>query len=139
MKKLFSLLLCSFMIFGLAGCGSSDSKKEETNTPTKEETKKELSFDSIKKALQDNGYAITKETTMGAELIGAKTGIKYTTNKGNIEIYQFDKSSEAYKKAEKDGKIAMEGFGEFGITLNNDFGMFSDNASEDLIKLFKSL
>lgn len=139
MKKIFSLLLCCFMIFGLVGCGSSDSKNETADTPTKEETKKELSFDTIKKALQDNGYSITKETTMGADLIGAKSGIKYATDKGSIEFYQFDKTSDAYKKAEKDGVVSMEGFGDFKVVLNNDFAMMSDKKSEDLIKLFKSL
>lgn len=39
MKKIFSIILCSVLIFTLAACGKSEVKKEEPKAVTKEETK----------------------------------------------------------------------------------------------------
>lgn len=78
MKKGLSLLLTAVLLFGIVGCSSKDDGKKESNTdtPTKEETKKELSFDTIRKTFEDNGYTISEETEMAASMIGAKSGIK---------------------------------------------------------------
>lgn len=141
MKKGFSLLLVAVLLLGTIGCSSKDDGKKEGNgdTPTKEEVKKELSFDTIKKAFQDNGYEISEETEMAASMIGAKNGIKYKTDKGSLEFYEFDKTSEAYKKAESDGLITLEGFGDFEIAVNNGFAMMKTEYNDEAVKLFLSL
>lgn len=141
MKKGLSLLLAAVLLFGIAGCSSKDDGKKEgnTDTPTKEETKKELSFDTIKKAYEDNGYTISEETEMAASMIGAKSGIKYKTDKGSLEFYEFDKTSDAYKKAESEGIITLEGFGDFEIVVNNGFAIMKTEYNEEAVKLFQSL
>lgn len=141
MKKGLSLLLAAVLLFGIAGCSSKDDgkKEENTDTPTKEETKKELSFDTIKKAYEDNGYTISEETEMAASMIGAKSGIKYKTDKGSLEFYEFDKTSDAYKKAESEGIITLEGFGDFEIVVNNGFAIMKTEYNEEAVNLFQSL
>lgn len=141
MKKGLSLLLTAVLLFGIAGCSSKDDGKKESNTDTatKEETKKELSFDTIRKTFEDNGYTISEETEMAASMIGAKSGIKYKTDKGSLEFYEFDKTSDAYKKAEADGIITLEGFGDFEIVVNNGFAMMKTEYNEEAVKLFQSL
>lgn len=141
MKKGLPLLLAAVLLFGATGCSSKDDGKKEGNadTPTKEETKKELSFNTIKKAFEDDGYTISEETEMAASMIGAKNGIKYKTDKGSLEFYEFDKTSEAYKKAETDGIITLEGFGDFEIVVNNGFAMMKTEYNEEAVKLFQAL
>ncbi|MFQ6861782.1 MAG: hypothetical protein ACLROI_00370 [Beduini sp.] len=141
MKKGFSLLLVAVLLFGIAGCSPKDDGKKETNTdtPTKEETNKELSFDTIKKVYEDNGYTISEETEMAASMIGAKSGFKYKTDKGSLEFYEFDKTSDAYKKAESEGIITLEGFGDFEIVVNNGFAIMKTEYNEEAVKLFQSL
>lgn len=141
MKKCLNLLLVMLLVFSIVGCSSKEQgkKNEGENTPTKEETKKDLSFDVIKKALENEGYTINQETIMAASMIGAESGVKYQTDKGNLEFYQFDQSSEAYKKAEANGIITMEGFGDFEVVVNHGFVMVKSADNEEAIKLFQAL
>lgn len=78
---------------------------------------------------------------MGAELVGAKAGQKYTFDFGKIEIYQFEDGSEALEKAVSDGGVTLEGFGVFPCEFNGNLAAIvelSEN-EEAILNLFNSL
>lgn len=85
-------------------------------------------------------YGIKQIDTMAAELIGAVKGFKYTiTDDIIVEIYLFEADSDAYKKILETGKITLEGIGDFDITMNGYYGLFSDVYHEDIVNYFKSI
>ena len=77
---------------------------------------------------------------MAAELIGGVDGYKYKTPDYNIEVYTFDPSSDAYLTAEKDGTVAMEGFGSFSAYAHNGMVLVqTDNLPQEVIDLFNAM
>ena len=111
------LLLVAVLLFGAAGCSSKDDRKKEGNVDT----------------------PIKEETEMAVSMIGAKNGVKYKTDKGSLEFYEFNKTSDVYKKAESDRIITLEGFGDFEIAVNNGFAMMKTAYNEEAVKLFQAL
>lgn len=85
-------------------------------------------------------YGIKQIDTMAAELIGAVKGFKYTiTDDVVVEIYLFAADSDAYKKILETGKVTLEGIGDFDITMNGYYGLFSEVYHEDIVNYFKSI
>ncbi|MCR2033462.1 hypothetical protein [Anaerofustis stercorihominis] len=79
------------------------------------------------------------------ELVGAKSGYKLSADGKTLELYAFDKDSDQYKNAEKDGKLTMESLGSditekvkvvngYAIILPSDFSQY-----EKVLALFKIL
>lgn len=136
-KKIIAVLLIGLMAVSFAACGSnnSDSDKPKENPITAEEFKTEIG---------NLGIKATEEETM-FELVGAKSGYKLSADGKTLELYVFDKDSEAYKNAEKDGKLTMESLGSditenvkvangYAIILPSDFPQY-----EKVLALFERL
>lgn len=95
-----------------------------------------MSFEKFEKILTDNGLTISETTDMAADLLGAKQGKKYKTDGGDFELYKFNTSSDAYKKAESDGVVTLEGFGDFNVTVKDGFALVA-NDNEKITDAFK--
>ena len=121
MKKVLMAFFCLMLITSFAGC----NKAKEKN-------------DSSLKGISEFGYkvknlvTIKEETVPVYSMISAKDGLKLKTEDEKVlEIYSFDTSSEAYKKAEKNQKLTLEGFGEFDAIVKN---CYTITISEDFPK-----
>lgn len=115
-----------------------ESAKNDTKIPEVKEDKKveNMSFDKFEAILKDNGYTISEKTTMAAQIVGGKEGIKYETNNGSFELYRFDISSDAYKKAKENGSVTLDGFGDFPVVMNKDFILLTNDVSQKIIDAF---
>ncbi|NLW71228.1 MAG: hypothetical protein GX061_09135, partial [Eubacteriaceae bacterium] len=72
-----------------------------------------------------DGLTLTKETAF-YEMVGAKNGYKLTDkDTGEVmEIYAFDKASDAYKKAETDQKLTIESMSySFDVKTSNGYAI----------------
>ncbi len=154
MKKYLSLVMIIALVFCLTGCGDkeADNKKDESSNNTtnettdnnQEETNKETELTSIndfESEVQKLGIDYEK-TDMVASYINAETGIKLKSGDTKLEIYKFDSSSEAYKKAETNQKVTMEGFGDFEAIVKNGYALMIDNnfpQYDKVIEIFNKL
>lgn len=138
MKKLNRIIISSLLVFVLAGCGSNESS-DKTETPKSEEKTNSNLFAAMESTLKNNGFTITDTIDMAADMVGGESGKKFVTDQGNIEIYKFDTSSDAYKKAKDEGKLTLEGFGDFSVIVNGEYAMLSDDVPSTTIDLFTAL
>lgn len=141
MKKISVILIMALMVSMVeTGCGNSKNKEtapdstavqssEEPSiteqTSTKQEPVERESEDdvySVGKYLEEKGVASGEISQASAEMIGAKEGIKYLHS--GIEIYEYDMSSDAYKTLKQDGKIEVQGFEGYFVTVNAVNGKF---------------
>jgi len=118
MKKILCLLLALVTCISLVACGNQATPNGNDNAVTDQEQPTgeiEIKIDSIAQAL-----GLTDESEVMYDLIGAIAGKQYCD--GNIELYQFDESSDAYKDliggktyltpaAYKDGVVLIFAFG----------------------------
>ena len=129
MKKIFSILICGIMVFGLVGCGSTSTTKEEPIETAKEEvakeevTKKEP-IEALKEEFKNKGFTIGKNSTIAYDMMGATSGQKFKLNDGLIEIYYYDESklTEEGKKLfeqAKNGSVNVSGFNVPVVYKNN--------------------
>lgn len=98
-------------------------------------------FDQFKSALTEAGYEF-EEVTMAANLVGATKGVKYKFADGSsVELYQFDTTSEAYKKAETNKELAIEGIGTIAVEVKDGFALYTAKATDAslVLKIFNSL
>lgn len=99
MKKIITLILSVILLIGMTACGGSDSSSDKEKGSEAKVVKIENNIDATAEALDlSNG-----EETM-YQLIGATAGKEY--NSGEVELYQFDESSEAYKEIESSGTVS---------------------------------
>ena len=97
MKKLLWLLTILTICVSLVACDKNDDLTDENDVVTDEqpaedetETEIEIKIDYVAEQL-----GLTDESEVYFHLIGAVAGKQY--NRGNIELYQFDENSNAYK------------------------------------------
>ena len=124
MKKTIAL---GMVIMMLAGCNSAPAEQTHQEPEQQQVQEEPMSFEKFEKILTDNGLTISETTDMAADMLGAEQGKKYTTDDGSFELYKFDKSSDAYKKAESDGVVTLEGFGDFNVTVNDGFALLAND------------
>lgn len=105
LKKLLALLIVALMAISFVACGGETNNTEETQT-----SEPKITVEEFKAELKNLGIEGTEEETM-YELVGATAGFKFTADDKTLELYTFDKDSDAYKNAEKDGKLTMESLG----------------------------
>lgn len=138
MKRLVtSIVLLSVLV----GCSSSEDKVvDEGSKEVEQEVQEEKDFfDKLESELSKN-YTIVEKVTMAAEMVGAIEGHKYIISDDNsAEVYLFDEDSDTYKTAKETGKLILEGFGQFNITMNGLYGIVDENASSEVISIFKSI
>ncbi len=105
LKKLLALLVATLMAVSFVACGGETNNTEETQT-----SEPKITVEEFKAELKNLGIEGTESETM-YELVGATAGFKFTADDKTLELYTFDKDSDAYKNAEKDGKLTMESLG----------------------------
>lgn len=143
--------IVAFIAFGRY----SDNKDISSNTAQqvsgKVEENKEVSIESFKKKLIDNGLEITEETTKAGSMIGAKEkGYGYEINGKFIEIYQYDLNSieeltkNNIKLAQTEGKITMPAFNniEYKAVYNKGLVLinYEEHPNKDkILEIFNSL
>lgn len=124
MKKTIAL---GMVIMMMAGCSSAPAEQTQQEPDQQQVQEEPMSFEKFEKILTDNGLTISETTDMAADMLGAEQGKKYTTDDGSFELYKFDTSSDAYKKAESDGVVTLEGFGDFNVTVNDGFALVAND------------
>lgn len=99
------------------------------------------SLNSLCQYLEDSNLVSGERIEMAGEMIGAISGVKYKDC--NVEIYEYDTSSEKYKELVSNGKILMEGFNVEVVPsiIHNQFVLICDDApnKDELIAAFDSL
>ncbi len=100
MKKLLWLLTAIIICVSLVSCDeqspaednltNEDNTTVDQNQPTEEDAEIEIKIDYVAEQL-----GLTDESEVLYGLIGAVAGKQYSN--GNIELYQFDENSQAYK------------------------------------------
>lgn len=95
---------------------------EPTPEPTAAPPASADAFAAFGSGLDSLGISYER-VTMAAEYIGAKTGYKYKTDGYNVELYQFDPDSDAYKRAVSDNAVTMDGFGTIPAYVHDGLAM----------------
>lgn len=143
MKKRIAAIACtSALLIALSACGEPASQNGDNSTPTPavvspaqepaaspEQPQSDI-FTQFQDALDSAGYSY-ETTVMGAELVGAEQGMKYKIGDGSVELYRFDESSDAYKKADEDNALTLEGFGAFPATVKDGRALLIDGLADE--------
>ncbi|MCI2105436.1 MAG: hypothetical protein LKK00_01765 [Intestinimonas sp.] len=161
--KRVGLLLSAFLIIStLAACssgGSGSNVSTAPDTPTPSTSSQETGsspvvassadpvatektkFEQFEAGLDELGITYEK-VAVDADMVGAQQGTKYKLSDGNVELYKFDTSTDAYNTASKNKAITLQGFGDFPAEFNNDMALvFDDEVSSkaDIQNLFSTL
>ena len=132
MKKVLMVLFSFMLIISFTGCNKTENKDNS-------------SFQSISdfEAEVKKVVVIKEETVLVASAFNAKDGLKLVTeNEKILEIYSFDKNSAAYKKAEKNQKLTLEGFGEFDAIVKNGYAIAIEEdfpKYQEILNIFNKL
>lgn len=142
MKKNIIIILVLVLLF--TGCENKEEQKiaddktknnvqevkEDENKEQKEEVKEEkINLENLEAKLNELNINITT-IKMEASYVKAIEGYKYKTNNATLEVYKFDTSSEAYKKAETNQKITLESGNyrqNFNAVVKNGYAYILDN------------
>ncbi len=97
-------------------------------------------FTRFEAGLSDLGISFSERVTMDATYIGGESGYKYQCEGYKIELYQFDPESDAYKKAESEGIVTLEGFGDFSALAHDGLVLLNNSSlPQEIVDLFNSL
>lgn len=161
-KKIVAILLAGLLAAPIAACTSSEPSSSapqssssaateseapasneayevltpvSTETPTPEPAAQD-GFEVFAAGLADLG-GTWEETQMAADMIGAEKGVKYTSEIGSVELYQFAEDAEALST----GTVTMEGFGETPIEVAGVYGLVIsvDSSEQEILDLFRAL
>lgn len=170
MKKKILVLLCIVSI-GICGCGSSNAvssnvapssateksseskNSEKSNTDSLKSTELEVLEDSetenaertlegIENYMVEKGCLTGDRSEKSAELVGAISGFGYSGSE--IEIYEYDTSSDSYKLIESGEDVPIEGMDDYSVhfsAVNGEFALlFSNNGDADqgIIDIFNA-
>lgn len=147
-SKSILIILTAVLIF-LTACSSAEEPTSTNQSETSyastttaqptEATENQTIFEKFEEKLNNNGFKYEK-ITQAAEMVGAIQGIGYKTSTGKAEVYKFDSESEAYKTAEKNKALYLEGFGAFEATCKNGTALvlsgFSEKDAEKIEQIF---
>lgn len=97
-------------------------------------------FQRFEDGLAALGISYSERVTMDATYIGGEAGYKYQCDDYKIELYQFDPESDAYKKAESEDIVTLEGFGDFSALAHDGLVLLdSGSLPQEIIDLFNRL
>ena len=156
LKTLLALLLVAVMALSFVACGNSnttdttDTDNSSTNNSTTDasstnsnETVQLDKFQQFENGLTDKQIGFEIVQKMGS-MVGAKEGYGYKFNdETSVELYLFDKTSDAYKDAIKNNKIYVESFGiAMDVVFNDDICIYYNGEvanKADIEAIFESL
>ena len=146
MKKFFVVILALLLISGLFACNQAPAEHAEVpQTPAEQKTETpdpapatepepipetKTVFERFEDALTAKGLSFEK-SIMAAQLVGAEAGAKYKIGSGTVELYSFDRTSEAYKAAESKQAVTLDGFGDFPAKVVGGYAMLVDGLDAD--------
>lgn len=127
--------------FYVAEADSSASNSADTSVSAPElATPDSGAFPRFEAGLADLGISYSERVTMDATYVGGEAGYKYQCDGYKIELYQFDPESDAYKKAESEGIVTLEGFGDFSVLAHDGLVLLNNGSlPQEIIDLFNSL
>lgn len=127
--------------FYVAEADSSASDLADTSVSAPElATPDSGAFPRFEAGLADLGISCSERVTMDATYVGGEAGYKYQCDGYKIELYQFDPESDAYKKAESEGIVTLEGFGDFSVLAHDGLVLLNNGSlPQEVIDLFNSL
>ena len=97
-------------------------------------------FTRFEAGLSNLGISFSERVTMDATYVGGEAGYKYKCDGYKIELYQFDPESDAYKKAESEGIVTLDGFGDFSVLAHDGLVLLNNGSlPQEVIDLFDSL
>ena len=160
LKTLLTFLLVAVITLSFVGCGNNNTTDTNdtditstTNSTTDtssindiddEETMQLDKFKQFEKGLSDKQIEFEIVQKIGS-MVGAKEGYGYIFNdETSVELYLFDKDSEAYKEAIKNNKIYVESFGiALNVVFNDDICIYYNvedaNNKSDIEGIFEGL
>ena len=156
LKTLLALLLVAVMALSFVACGNSnttdttDTDNSSTNNSTTDASSTNSNepvqldkFQQFENGLTDKQIGFEIVQKMGS-MVGAKEGYGYKFNdETSVELYLFDKTSEAYKDAIKNNKIYVESFGiAMDVVFNDDICIYYNGEvanKADIEAIFESL
>lgn len=141
MKKfLFVNLAILTLCFFLVGCGNKSTNESkpsnDNNTPT---SKENITLDNIQSKIEALGITCEK-TEVYYQMVGATNGFKLNVDDTRVEIYKFNKSSDAYKKAEKEQKLTLNDMDmSFDAKVQNGYAYIIDDEFPEYEKVVSIL
>lgn len=143
MKRLSKLMLVIAFVLLLVGCGNeknnNDTPKNKDNNPVEKE---KINLTNIQNKIENLGITCEKSDAF-YQMVGASEGFKLKSGETKVEIYKFDKSSDAYKNAEKSQKLTLSGLdSSFDATVKNGYAYVIDNEfpkHDEVVKLLEQL
>ncbi|WP_143424712.1 hypothetical protein [Gemmiger sp. An194] len=97
-------------------------------------------FTRFEAGLSNLGISFSERVTMDATYVGGEAGYKYKCDGYKIELYQFDPESDAYKKAESEGIVTLDGFGDFSVLAHDGLVLLNNGSlPQEVIDLFNAL
>lgn len=147
LKTLLALLLVAVITLFVVACGNSNTSDTTDSTIDASSTNNEAvqldKFQQFEKGLSDKQIEFEVVQKMGS-MVGAKEGYGYKFNdETSVELYLFDKGSDAYKEATKSNKLYVESFGiAMRVVFNDDICIYYNGEvsnKADIEAIFESL
>lgn len=140
MKKfLFVNLAILTLCFFLVGCGNKSTNENKTNNDNTPTSKENITLDNIQSKIEALGITCEK-TEVYYPMVGATNGFKLNVDDTRIEIYKFNKSSDAYKKAEKEQKLTLNDMDmSFDAKVQNGYAYIIDDEFPEYEKVVSIL
>ena len=124
LTKVAILTLCFFLV----GCGNKTTNEDKTNNNNNTPTVKEnITLDNVQSKIEALGITCEK-TEVYYQMVGAANDYELSAADTRVEIYKLDESRNAYKKAEKEQKITLDGMDmSFDAKVQNGYAYIIDN------------
>lgn len=140
MKKIFIGIMAVLVCFTLTACNSNNSSNNEKNENKQEESTSNLS--NVQSEIEALGVECEKTET-AYEMVGAIDGFKLNSDDYTLEIYKFDTSSDAYKTAEENQELVLDGMDySFDAKVQNGYAYIIDDnfpQHDEVVKILNNL
>lgn len=125
---------------GASAAPTATAAPAATAEPTAAPPASADAFAAFESGLDSLGITYER-VTMAAEYIGAKTGYKYKADGCNVELYQFDPDSDAYKQAVSDNAVTLDGFGTIPAYVHDGLAMLCTDGDlpQSVLDVFNAL
>lgn len=149
MKRLILILSILTVLLFVGGCGKKEDLQENKKTNDVNENIENpqintmTAFEQFESNLASKNIAYEK-VIIAAEMVGAAEGYKYKMPDGKVELYRFEKDSDALKSVRENKSITLEGFGSFPVSINDEnkeiaILIDTENNNETILEIFNSI
>lgn len=156
LKTILTLSLVALITLSFTACGNNNSKNNSdtdsattanslssTSSTETNDSVKLSKFQQFEKGLTEKQIEYEVNDKM-ASMVGAKEGYGYVfSDETAVELYLFDKNSDAYKEAIKENKITLESFDmTMDVIFNDDICVYYNGEpsnKSDIQTIFENL